>query len=225
MARRPERILIWGAGGHGKVVADLVRACGHRVVGFVDADPARLGRVVEPGGAEVVLTEEQFVSSLRQGRKKLPADAVALAIGGNLARLAKLRAIGEMPLPVLAHPTAVVSPSVRIGRGTVIMPRAVINASARVGEGVIVNTSAVIEHDCVIGDGAHISPGAVLAGAVQVGEGSWVGAGAAVIQGVRIGDNVIVGAGAVVIRDVPDGATVVGVPARPLQQTVFSGSE
>lgn len=225
MAKRPERVLIWGGGGHGKVIADLVRALGHRVVGYVDADPARLGRVVEPGGAEVVLTEEQFLERVRHGGSKLTVDAIALAVGENSARLACLRAAGELPFPALLHPAAVVSPSAQIGRGTVVLPRAVINAAARLGEGVIVNTSAIIEHDCVIGDGAHISPGAVLAGAVRVGTGSWVGAGAAVIQGVSIGANVIVGAGAVVLHDVPDGTTVAGVPARPIRQTTYSDSE
>lgn len=217
----PEHILIWGAGGHGKVVADVARALGYTVVGYVDADPARLGRVVEPGGAEVVLMEEQFLTRLREGGTDLPADTLALAIGSNEVRLDRLREAGDLSFPVLSHPTATISPSARIGRGTVVMPRAVINANARIGEGVIVNTSAIIEHDCVIGDGAHISPGAVLAGGVHVGAGSWVGAGAVVIQGVRIGANVVVGAGAVVIRDLTDGVTAVGVPARPVLLTDF----
>lgn len=216
MVRRPESILIWGAGGHGKVVADLARALGYLVAGFVDADQDSLGRTVEPGGAQVVLTEAEFMEVARTGGSDLPADAVALAIGHNAIRLAKIAEIESLPLPFLVHPTAVVSPSVRIGRGTVVMPHAVINAGATICEGVIVNTGAIIEHDCMVEDGAHISPRAVLAGGAKVGSGSWIGAGATVIQGVSIGSDVIVGAGAVVISDIPDGMKVVGVPARPV---------
>lgn len=225
MAPRPERILLWGAGGHGKVVADLARAAGYEVAGYVNADPASLGRVVEPGGAEVVLTEVQLLELTQRGGPDLPADAIGLAIGRNDTRLAKLREVGDLPLPALLHPSAVISPSARIGRGTVVMPRVVINAAAVIGEGVIVNTGAIIEHDCMIGDGAHISPGAVLAGGIRVGVRSWIGAGATVIQGISIGADVVVGAGTVVIRDIPDGTKVVGVPARPVRNTLPVSSE
>jgi len=209
------RLLLWGGGGHGRVVADLVRALGHELVGYVEADAARLGAVVEPGGARVVMPEDELLRLLDDD-KRLPGgiDAVVPAVGDNAARLRCLRRLGTFCAPALAHPAAVVSPSARLGVGTVVFAGAVINAAARIGAAVIVNTGAVVEHDCVVGDGAHVSPRAALAGGVRVGERSWVGIGASVIQGVRIGADAVVGAGAAVIRDVPDGATVVGVPAK-----------
>ena len=207
------RLLIWGAGGHGKVVADVARAAGYAVLGFVDADPAKLGSIVEPGGAAVIMDEAGLFGEL--GRAKRPFDALAIAIGNNRARLqARARVSGRTQLPVLVHPRAVVSPSAALGEATVVMPMAVVNPAAHVGTAVIVNTAAVIEHDCVVGNGAHLSPNSTLAGEVHVGALSWIGAGATVIQRRRIGQSSIVGAGTVVIRDVPDEVTVVGCPAR-----------
>lgn len=220
MARQPSAFLIWGAGGHGKVVADLVRACGHHLAGFVDADAAKLGCEVEPGGGRVVLQEEEFLGRVREcGCYPEGIDAVALAIGDNGVRQRCLVPLEKCTVPSLVHPSAVVSSSAALGRGTVVFPSAVINADAHIGAAVIINSAAVVEHDCAVADGAHLSPGAMLAGGARVGERSWVGAGATVIQGIVIGADVTAGAGAVVIRDVPDGTTVAGVPARPIHSS------
>lgn len=212
------RFLVWGAGGHGKVVADLVRATGGVVSGFVDRDAGKLGCPVEPGGAHVLLTEDAFLVSLRD-TARLPGDVdtIALALGNNALRLERLGLLGPLATPALLHPAAMVSPSARVGKGSVVFAGVVINADARIGHAAIANTACVIEHDCTLGDGVHVSPGAVLAGGVAVGERAWIGAGATVIEGVRIGADAVVGAGAVVIRDVPAGRTVVGVPARPIR--------
>ncbi len=217
MAPRPERLLVVGGGGHGKVVADVARACGCELVGYADADAAKLHTVVEPGGTRVVVLQEAVLAAVRDA-EPLPhgATALALAVGNNRIRQQLAQRFGQLPLPALVHPSSVISPSAFTGQGTVVFPVAVINADARIGAAVIVNTAAVVEHDCVIEDGVHISPGAVLAGGVHVGERSWIGAGATVIQRVRIGADVIVGAGAVIIRDVPDRVTVVGNPGKIL---------
>lgn len=207
--------LVWGAGGHGKVVADIVRARGDTVYGFVDSTPSKLGKQVEPGGGRVELAEDAFLAALaREPGEAWPFDEVALGIGDNRARLERLASLRAFAVPPLVHPTAVVSAGARLGRGTVVFAGAVVNAGARIGDAVIVNTGAIVEHDCALGDGVHVSPGAVLSGGVTVGPRSWIGAGSVVIQQITIGADAIVGAGAVVIRDVPDGARVVGNPAR-----------
>jgi sugar O-acyltransferase (sialic acid O-acetyltransferase NeuD family) len=212
-------LLVWGGGGHGRVVADLVRAAGYAVAGYIDRDPARLGEVVEPGGARVVVTEADFLRGAAAGECANGAVGITLAVGDNRAREACLRRVPGLSAPALVHPSAFVSPSATLGRGTVVLPLAAVNAAARLGDAVVVNTAAVVEHDCVLGDAVHVSPRAVLAGGVHVGERSWIGAGAAVVQGIRVGRDAVVGAGAVVIRDVPDGMTVVGNPARPIQRS------
>ena len=206
-----ERFLVWGAGGHARVVADVVRAGGGVVVGFVDRDPGRVGSPVDPSG-RVVASEAGLLAGDAAG-----AEWLALGIGDNRLRQACLRR-APLELPARVHPSAWVSPSARIGAGTVVMPMAVVNACAVLGGAVIVNTAAVVEHDCELADAVHLSPGAVLTGGVRVGERSWIGAGATVLPHVRIGADAMVGAGAVVLRDVPDGATVVGNPARALER-------
>ncbi|MEM1349015.1 MAG: acetyltransferase [Myxococcota bacterium] len=207
-------LLILGAGGHGRVVADVVRACGHVVAGYVDRDASKLHSVVEPGGAKVeVLQKDLDPDALPHA-----VDALVHGVGANAARASLDELFYEWIAPALVHPSAIVSPSAAVGAGTVVMPRAVLHPSARVGRSVIVNTGAIIEHDCEVGDHAHLSPGAVLCGVVTVGPRAWVGAGAVVLPGVVLGQDVVVGAGAVVLRDVPAGATVVGNPARALKQ-------
>jgi sugar O-acyltransferase (sialic acid O-acetyltransferase NeuD family) len=211
------RILIWGAGGHAKVVADVARACGWEIAGHADSAPDQMQQIAEPGGARVIVTEPDLLRLLASDQP-LPGDATALvlAFGDNRMRNRHSAKVPESLLPVLVHPTAEISPSVTIGAGTVIMPRAVINASSTIGRACIINTGAIIEHDCVIGDAAHISPGAILLGGVHVGNESWVGARAVVRTGISIGADCMVGMGAVVVREVPDHVTVVGNPAREL---------
>jgi sugar O-acyltransferase (sialic acid O-acetyltransferase NeuD family) len=209
--------LVWGGGGHGRVVADVVRAGGGTVAGFIDRDAAKVGQRVDATGAAVVATETEFLDCASAGRK-LPAGAglVALGVGDNRQRSRCRARLDPALLPPVVDPTAVLSPSAVVGRGAVIMPRVVVNAGAVIGAGAILNSGAVVEHDCAIGEDAHVSPGAVLTGGVKVGRGAWVGAGAVIIPGVSVGEWAVVGAGAVVIRDVAAGATVVGNPARPI---------
>ena len=216
-----ELVLIWGAGGHGKVVADLVRAAGHSVAGYADVDQTKWGTVAEPGGATVVISEADLVQLLDHGGS-LPcrATAIALALGDNDTRLLSAKRAARALMPALIHPAATVSDSAQLGAGTVVFAGAVVNAAAVIGSAAIINTAAVVEHDCTVGDGAHIAPGAMLTGGVSVGQSTLVGARAVVLPGVTIEADALIGAGSVVVGDVRAGMVVAGVPARVLRQRV-----
>jgi sugar O-acyltransferase (sialic acid O-acetyltransferase NeuD family) len=203
-----KRLLIVGAGGHGRVVADAARAMAlWDEIAFVD-DTRPVGTRVAAwpvlGGLPDVLAGH------------LVGECV-VAIGANRVRL-KLEAAG-LSLATVIHPSAVLAPEVQLGAGSMVLARAVINIDARIGAACIINTAAVIEHDCVLADAVHVSPQAALAGTVHVGEASWLGIGSVVRQGVVIGADVVVGAGAAVVKNIPDAFTVVGVPARKLEKS------
>lgn len=211
---------IVGAGGHGKVVADLVRACGHTPIGAVDLRPEAIGRLAEPLGTRIRIAQADLLAHVeRTGALPDDGEAVIIAVGDNRARLGLHRALAAVARPSFIHPQAIVSPSATIGGGTVIFAGAVVHAAAAVGEAVIVNTRAVVEHDCRVGDGVHLSPGAILCGGVTVEDGAWIGAGSTIIPGVRVGAGATIGAGAVILVDVPAGATVVGNPGRIIRRT------
>jgi acetyltransferase EpsM len=205
--------LVWGAGGHGRVVAELARVNGYVVAGYADADPDLLGCLVDDSGGRVLGNDALLDAWLSEEETRI----VVLGVGANELRLPMSRRFPDDRIPALLHPTAIVSPSARIGPGSVVLPGAVINAAAVIGRAAIINSAAIIEHDVHVGAGAHISPGAVLTGEGQVGEAAWVGANATVLPGVRIGARAVIGAGAVVLREVPEGATVVGNPARMIR--------
>lgn len=202
-----KKLAILGASGHGKVVADCAELCGWESISFFDdAWPEKTGN-----GKWAVEGDTPLLM-----RRLAEFDGVLVAIGNNHIRKAKLRVLLEegAPIPVLIHPSAVVSRYVEIGSGSVFFAGAVVNVDCRIGLGAIINTSASIDHDCELGDAVHISPGAHLAGGVRVGARSWVGIGASVRQLVQIGSDVTVGAGAAVVSDIPDSCVAVGVPAR-----------
>ncbi len=193
------RIVIVGAGGHGAVVADIVRDA----IGFVDD-------VVH--GPVLGIPFLGSIASLRD----IAHDAVVVAIGDNGLRrevTARLLDLGER-LATAIHPFASVAPSATIGEGSMICAGAIVLPRAVVGRGAILNTKCSVDHDCVIGDFAHIAPGATLGGNVRVGEETLIATGASIVAGMTIGARSIIGAGAVVVRDVPHDVTAFGVPAR-----------
>jgi sugar O-acyltransferase (sialic acid O-acetyltransferase NeuD family) len=203
--------LIVGAGGHGKVVLDILRAAGqHRPVGFVDADPRLHGTTVM--GLPVL----GGVNQLKRLAATHKAAAAIVAIGDNRARVGYADAVVEagLNLATAVHPSAVVAESAEIGRNVVVAAGAIVCPEARIGDHAIINTAATVDHECEIGVGVHVCPGVHLAGRVRVEAGVVIGMGASVIQCLRIGAGATVGAGAVVVRDVMAGVTVVGVPAR-----------
>ena len=196
-------IFVYGASGHGKVVAEAARAAGWLVRGFVDQDNSK-----KIGGLPT-FSEEEFV-------KRFPGAYLALGIGDNGTREGIYRRLKSegFCFPAVIHPKAIIAFGMLPGEGAVIMPGVVINPDARIGVGCIINSGAVVEHDCVIGDFVHISPSVALGGNVTVGDKTHLGIASSVIQGIVIGKEVIVGAGAAVIRDLPDRVKAIGVPAK-----------
>lgn len=199
-------IVIVGAGGHAKVVIEILRALGLEVsfcVGGPDAVDTCLDVPVLKGDhwLEVLRSEgsSRIFIGLGPNRLRLKLAQVALDLGYEL-----INAIS---------PSAVVSPSVKLGTGIVAMAGAIINAEAEIGDLAIINTGATVDHDCKIGRAVHIAPQCGLAGCVEVGDGTFFGIGSRAIPGVRIGEWSVIGAGAVVIKDVPANVTAVGVPA------------
>ncbi|MCR8922132.1 acetyltransferase [Dasania sp. GY-MA-18] len=203
------KLAVIGAGGHGKVVAEVAILGGFwdEVVFFDDAYPK-----VSGGRWPVVGSSERLFEQLEA------FDGVIVAIGNNQLRLNKtmqLLSAGGKVVSVV-HPSAVVSPYAQIDLGTVVFPGAIINADAVIGLACIINTAAVIEHDCLLHEGVHISPHATLSGQTVVGARSWLGAASVTKELVTVGSDVIVGAGAVVVKSLPSGVTAVGNPARVL---------
>jgi sugar O-acyltransferase (sialic acid O-acetyltransferase NeuD family) len=209
-----EGLVIWGAGGHAKVVADIARLCGHSTItAFIDElNPERVGK---PFCGSLI----QDARSLAELRKTGATTAI-VAIGdcrSRWERTRKLAACG-FRIATLVHPRAVVAADVSLGEGTVVAAGAVLNPGATVGMAAIINTAAVVDHECVIGDGSHISPGANLAGRVRIGRQVWIGIGATVIENISIGDRAIIGAGSLVLCHVPPNTVSYGVPARQVRE-------
>lgn len=140
-------------------------------------------------------------------------DPLIVSIGAN-----KVRRLIAQKYPLqytkAVHPRSIISPSAKIGDGSVVMQGAIIQSDTKIGKHCIINTGASVDHECVIGDFAHISPHATLCGNVHVGEGTWIGAGTTIIPGIKIGDWCVIGAGSVVINDIPDHTVAVGNPCK-----------
>lgn len=201
-------LLIVGAGGHARVVADAALTTGNwQRVCFVD----------DALGASSVLALPIVGTSADLSRLRTEFGAAVVGIGDARVRLQLLEQCRQtgFDLPAIVHRTAAVSSYATLGPGVVVFAQAAINPGATLDEGCIVNTGATVDHDCRLQAGVHLCPGAHLAGSVQVAARSWIGIGACVKQGVRIGADVIVGAGAAVVCDIEAGLTVTGVPARP----------
>lgn len=197
------KIIIFGASGHGKVIADLLQKGQHEVAFFLDDQPK----------VDSILGISVFQTSHLKG-----IDDFQMLIGvGNNSIRKKLSQQFRLKFAKGIHPSATLSPHHNVAEGTVIMAGVIINPNVEVGKHCILNTGCIIEHDCKIEDYVHISPGVSLAGNVSVGEGTHVGIGSSVIQGIKIGKWATIGAGSVIIRDVPDYAIVVGNPGRVIK--------
>ena len=195
---------LFGASGHGKVIKDILNANGIKVEAFADDNP----NVNECGGRPVM-------------HDATGLSPMIVSIGVNIIRkmiVERLKANNpDIKFATAIHPSAVISPTAKIGEGTVVMAGAVVNADAVIGNHCIINTGATVDHDCKIGDYCHIAPGVNISGATHVGEGTWIGVGSCVIQCLNIGKNCMIGAGSVVVKDIPDNVTAFGCPAKVIK--------
>jgi sugar O-acyltransferase (sialic acid O-acetyltransferase NeuD family) len=211
---RRMQYVLWGSAGHAKVLADVIELRGDKVVALFDNSPNSISCL--PGvplfygatGFQEWVAGQPFVNEM----------SAALAIGGARGKdrqeLAQMIQARGLTLPAITHPTASVSNSVELGQGCQILANAVVAPGVSMGCVCIVNNSANVDHECKLGHGVHVAPGAVLCGDVVAADNAMIGAGAVVLPRLRIGIGAVVGAGAVVTCNVPDGAVVVGNPAR-----------
>jgi sugar O-acyltransferase (sialic acid O-acetyltransferase NeuD family) len=198
-------LIIYGAGGHGRVVVDAALAAGWTIQSWIDDHPASLNQ----WDISIVASKDVVWSTLTS-RKFI------VAIGDNRIRADVFRRLCELGLiPALViHPTAVISHFARIGEGTVVAANVVVNPVANIGENCILNTGCSVDHDCRMGPHAQLCPGVRLAGMVVVGAGTMIGTGAVVIPSINIGEECVIGAGAVVTTNLPPKAVAYGNPAR-----------
>lgn len=206
VAREHNAIIVYGGGGHGKAVIELLRAVGgHAIIGVIDDGRAPGELVLDVP----VLGGQGTLAAILEAGCLQAVNAVG-GIGAMSSRIAvfeKLRAAG-FEFPTLVHPSAVVEPSARLADGVQVFPHAYIGSEARVGFGCIANTGVIVSHDCVLADYVNLAPGAILAGAVEIGEGTLVGMGVTVNLNVRVGAGARIGNGATVKSDVPVGGIV-----------------
>ena len=196
---------LYGASGHGKVVKDILNANGIKVEAFLDDNLD-----VDKCGGKPVLHDATGLSP------------IIVSVGVNCVRkmIVERITVGNptIEFATAIHPSAIVSPSAKIGEGTVVMAGVVINADAKIGKHCIVNTGTSIDHECVVENYCHIAPGVNISGDTHVGEGTWVGVGSCVMQGIKIGKNCMIGAGSVVVRDIPDGVVAYGNPCKVMRK-------
>ncbi|AXX86649.1 sugar O-acyltransferase [Malaciobacter marinus] len=194
-----KELYIYGASGHGLVVADIARDNGYENIIFID------------DGKNKYPTFEDI--------KKTNNIPIAFGIGSNAIRAKLFEKVHNSGFKIISliHPSSIISSSATIGKGTVIMPNVVVNAKATIGEGAILNTSCVIEHECVIDDFVHISPNVALAGDVKVGKYTHIGIGSNVIQGIIIGNHTVIGAGSIVVKNINNFKKAYGNPCREIE--------
>ena len=197
-----KRLIIIGAGGHGKVAADIAGLVGYNDIAFLDDNPNGSMRVI--GSCS---DYDMYI-----------ADAVFfVAIGSGIVRKKIFDELSKNGATIinLIHPNATIASGAKLGRGVLVAAGALVGVDATVGDGAIVNTMASVDHDCVLGNFSHVSAGVHMAGAKKIADFTFVGVGATVIQNVC--SNCIIGAGAVVVKDIREPGTYVGVPAKKIR--------
>ena len=192
-----DRVYLYGASGHAKVVVDIAKQVNLIVPCLIDDN----SEVINLEGIPVVHSAEGL-------------SPIIVTIGDCHIRRRIVEKLGCREFLTLIHPQAIIADSVAVDIGTVVMAGVIMNPFVRVGKHCIINSGASLDHDVQVNDYVHIAPHCTLCGEVRVGEGTWIGAGTTVIQGIKIGKNCFVGAGSVVVRDIPDNTLCYGNPAR-----------
>ena len=198
-------MFLYGAGGHARVVRDILESQGLKVSGIYD-DNLDVAKWMENEVSHDFHTNDEVIVCI--GKAEYRKTVVE-----------KLRQL-EIKFGTAVHQSAIVSPFAEIGEGSVLMAGTIVNSGSRIGRHCIINTGAVVEHECLTGDYVHISPNTTLCGGLSIGEGTWIGAGAVVAQGVKIGKWSIIGAGSVVLNDIPDGVVAYGTPCRVIRKLI-----
>lgn len=201
--KKPKKVVVIGAGGHARVIADIIKCSGDEVIGFLDdRNPAEFPSLKILGCVD---DAKAYISGGAQ---------FVVGIGKNEAREAIVQRLGVLSYYTAVHPSAVIAYDVVIGEGTVVMANAVINTGSHVGNHCIINTAATVDHDNNLSDYVHLSPGVHLSGTVTIGKGTWLGTGVVVSNNVNICGGCTIGAGAVVIKSIKATGTYVGAPAK-----------
>ena len=200
-----KKLIIFGTGGHSKIVTDMAEVCGYEVAGFIspEGETEHLGRPVYKSVDEIAHPEDY---------------AFFIARGDNLLRKTIFEANPHLEYPNIIHPTCIISKYSKIGTGNLLMPYSVVNAFATIGDHCIINTSGVVEHDCTVGIFCHVSVKSVMTGACTIGDGVFLGAGSTMRDGTGIGEWTTVGCGSAVVKNLEPNSVYVGCPAKLLRK-------
>lgn len=206
-----KKVIIIGASGHARVIADIIKESKDKLVGFLDDNQDIQGNKIYEDKIVLGTTNKKDI-------EKYKDCYFIIGIGNNNVRKIISNKYPNLKWYTAIHPKAVIGSEVSIGEGTAIMAGTVINTGTKVGKHCIINTCSSLDHDNILEDFVHISPGSHLAGTVKISEGTWICSGVTIINNLVIGNNNIVGAGAVVIDDIPeDNSLFVGVPAKRIR--------
>lgn len=204
-----KKLIIIGASGHGKVVADIaLKLQKYEKIVFLDDNEnvkecMNFPVIGKSSDAEQYIDEADFIVAIGNAKIRKKVTEQLEGIGASVA--------------TLIHPMAVIGSNVAIGDGSVVMAGAVINPDSTIGKSCIINTCASVDHDCRVGDYVHVSVGTHVCGTVEIGENTWIGAGATVKNNVNICGDCMIGVGAAVVKDIREVGTYVGVPARRIK--------
>ena len=200
-----KNVIIIGAGGHAKSIADIIIKSGDNLIGFLDDNISI--------DTEIIHTTKTKVIGKTEDIYKYNDSEFVIGIGSNVIREV-IADKYKVNYYTAIHPNSNIALDVQIGKGSVVMSNACINTNAKIGEHCIINTGAIVEHDNNLADFVHICPNVTLAGTVSVGKYTQIGVGATIRNNINISENVLVGAGAVVVKDICEEGIYIGVPAK-----------